>query len=265
LSAIVARTRRRRDGGSVTFVGAGPGDPDLLTLRALKLLQSADVVLYDALVSEEILGCIRRGAQRFAVGKRAGTSCVQQGEINRMLVALCASGKHVIRLKGGDPAIFARLAEETAALREAGYDFDIVPGITAASAAAAGAGVSLTERGIARRVQFVTAHARRDEPLKLDWASLADSAATTVLYMAREAAGRISAELIARGLDAKTPVLLMTDASRKTQQHLTVTLGEIEKGMTVLPVSAPLIAIFGAAMAEVKEIAIPRQAAARGH
>jgi uroporphyrin-III C-methyltransferase len=236
--------------GRVTFIGAGPGDPDLLTVRALRLLQTAEIVLYDALVSEEILACIRRGAQRFAVGKRAGTPCIRQDEINRMLVTLARQGKHVIRLKGGDPAIFARLAEETAALREAGLGYEFVPGITAASAAAAGAGVSLTERGTARRVQFVTAHARRGEELELDWASLADAKATTVLYMAREAARQISLELIMRGLSPKTPVLLMTDASRKTQQHVTVTLEELQQAVTALPASAPLIVIIGEAVEE---------------
>ena len=231
--------------GHVSFVGAGPGDPDLLTVKVLKRLRSADVVLYDALVSEEILGIVRRGAQRFAVGKRAGTPCVAQREINRMLVALCRKGRHVVRLKGGDPAIFARLGEEIEAVTKAGFAFDIVPGITTASAAAAYSGIALTERGFARRVQFVTAHARAGVALELDWASLADPDSTSILYMARAAAHEISQRLMERGLSKDTPVLLMTDVSRASQCHYRTRLADMAGDMHRLPSAAPLIVIIG--------------------
>ncbi|HXJ00568.1 MAG TPA: uroporphyrinogen-III C-methyltransferase, partial [Micropepsaceae bacterium] len=145
---------------AVFFVGAGPGDPDLLTVRALKLLRDADVVLYDALVSDAIIDMIPRAAQSFPVGKRAGAHCITQSEINRMMVRLAGPGRTLVRLKGGDPAIFGRLAEEIDALQQAGISFAIVPGITTASAAAAASGIPLTMRGSAARVQFVAAHAR---------------------------------------------------------------------------------------------------------
>ena len=231
--------------GYVYFVGAGPGDPDLLTMRAATLLRDADVVLYDALVSDEILACVRRGAQRFCVGKRAGTPCIAQDEINRMLVALCRKNRRVVRLKSGDPAIFGRLAEEIAAVRTAGFAYEIVPGITTAFAAASCAGIPLTERGRARRVQFVTAHMRAGEALNLDWASLADPQCTLVFYMGRGAAKDIAYHLISHGLAAETPVLLMTDASRPSEESLVVPLAAMALGVEQLPSKAPLIAIIG--------------------
>jgi uroporphyrin-III C-methyltransferase len=242
------------------FMGAGPGDPDLLTVRALKILQSADVVLYDALVSDAILALVPKGTRRFAVGKRAGTPCIAQAEINRMLVTLCRGGRRVARLKGGDPVIFGRLAEELAAVRAAGIAFEVIPGITTASAAAASYGISLTERGLSRRVQFVTAHARAGDRLELDWESLADPACTTVFYMAREAASMISETLIARGMNAESPALLMSNVSRPSQRHKAVSLSELAQAAEAFPPGAPLIILIGPAVHHPDAIRLPHEA-----
>ncbi len=241
----------------VFFVGAGPGDPDLLTRRAYKLLRDADVVLYDALVSDAILDLIPPGAQSFSVGKRAGALCITQNEINRMLVRLARPDQVLIRLKGGDPAIFGRLAEETAALENAGISFAIVPGITAASAAAAASGIALTMRGSARRVQFVTAHVRAGEELALDWRSLADAQATTVFYMARHSAGLIAERLTAHGLAPSTSVLLMSDVTHATQMRLRVSLSDVPEAVKKFPPGAPLIILVGEVTAAVSSAVAP--------
>jgi uroporphyrin-III C-methyltransferase len=233
----------------VFFVGAGPGDPGLLTVRALKLLKAADIVLYDALVGDAVLDLIPAGAQRIAVGKRAGVRGIAQSEINAMLVRLACPGRHLVRLKGGDPAIFGRLAEEISALEEAGLSYEVVPGVTAASAAAAACGVSLTMRGVARRVQFVTAHAQAGEDLQLDWQSLAANDATTVFYMARQSAPAIAERLIAHGLPADTPVLLMSDVSQPSEMGLRVSLSEIGAAIGKFPPGAPLVVLVGEAVA----------------
>jgi uroporphyrin-III C-methyltransferase len=229
----------------VYFVGAGPGDPDLLTVRAHNELRRADIVLYDALVGDAILELIPAHAQRFPVGKRAGLRSIAQSEINRMLVRSARPGFRLVRLKGGDPAIFGRLGEEIAALEEAGIAFTIVPGITAASAAAAASGISLTLRGSARRVQFVTAHARGDEALELDWPSLADPAATTVFYMARQSAALIAERLMAHGLKPNTPVLLMSDVSQECEMRLGVPLSRMPEAVKAFPPAVPLIILVG--------------------
>jgi uroporphyrin-III C-methyltransferase len=229
----------------VFFVGAGPGDPDLLTVRALKVLRKADIVLYDALVGDAILDLIPAQAQRLPVGKRAGLRSVPQSEINRMLIRLARSGRTLVRLKGGDPAIFGRLGEEIAALEEGGISFTIVPGITAASAAAAASGISLTLRGRARRVQFVTAHVRDGEKLELDWPSLADDSATTVFYMARQSAALIAERLMVHGLRPGTSVLLMSDVSHECEMRMRVPLSRLPDAVKDFPPAVPLIILIG--------------------
>ena len=229
----------------VLFVGAGPGDPDLLTVRALKALRTAHVVLYDALISDAILELIPRRVRRLCVGKRAGARCIAQTAINSLLVELANPGFTLVRLKGGDPAIFGRLGEEIAALEDAGIPFAIVPGITTASAAAAGAYIPLTLRGSARRVQFVTAHARAGEALELDWRSLADESATTVFYMARQSADEIANRLIEKGLHPQTPVLLMSDVSLESEMRLRVSLSKLPDAVHEFPPEVPLIIIVG--------------------
>lgn len=230
---------------NVTFVGAGPGDPDLLTVRALRLLQEADIVLYDALVSAEILALIRKGAQRICVGKRAGGHSIAQDAINRLLVKLARQGRHIVRLKGGDPTLFGRLGEEIAALQQAGLAFEIVPGITTASAAAARAGISLTERGRARRVQFATGHLRAGDGNAIDWRALADPQTTTVVYMGREAAAEISRAFIDAGLAPGTPVLLIANASRADEVQRAADLARLVDAVGSMPSGAPLILVIG--------------------
>jgi uroporphyrin-III C-methyltransferase len=229
----------------VLFVGAGPGDPDLLTVRALKSLQSAHVVLYDALVSDAILELIPRKVRRISVGKRAGGRCIVQSEINGLLVRLAQPGRALVRLKGGDPGIFGRLGEEIAALDAAKIPFSVVPGITTASAAAAASGIPLTLRGEARRVQFVTAHARAGEALQLDWRSLADASATTVFYMARQSAAEIAERLIENGLRRDTSVLLMSDVTHDTEMAVRVPLSELPHAVHAFPPEVPLIILIG--------------------
>jgi uroporphyrin-III C-methyltransferase len=182
----------------VWLVGAGPGDPDLLTRKAERLLAEADIVFYDALVGPGVLALIPEGTERVSVGKRAGRHSRDQGSINDLLLEAARTGRKVVRLKGGDPSVFGRSAEEIEHLAAQGVRTRICPGITAASAAVADAGVSLTLRGQARRLQFVTAHVRGDEPLDLDWAALADPNSTLAIYMGRAAAPRLARELLAR-------------------------------------------------------------------
>ncbi len=226
-------------------------------MRALRLLESADAVLYDALVSDAVLGLVKRGAKRFAVGKRAGAPCVTQGEINRMLVRMARPGRKLVRLKGGDPLIFARLGEEIDALRGAGISYEIVPGVTAASAAAAASGISLTTRGHARRAQFVTAHARAGDDLVLNWPALADEGATTVFYMARESAALIADKLMSHGLRATTPILLMSDVSRPSEMRIRASLCELPNAIERLPSEAPLIVLVGEATATASIAELP--------
>src|SRR4029077_18409833 len=183
LAALLAGATARQH-GSVTLVGAGPGDAELLTLRAVRALQSADVILFDDLVSPDVLDFARREARKMLVGKTGfGPSC-KQDDINSLMVSLAKQGKRVVRLKGGDPLIFGRAAEEIAACQAAHIVVDIVPGITAAQGAAAKLGLPLTDRERARRLQYVTGHARNGQlPNDLDWQSLADPATTTAIYM----------------------------------------------------------------------------------
>lgn len=204
--------------GEVWLVGAGPGDPDLLTRKAEKLIRAADIVFFDALVGPGILDLIPEGVERVSVGKRAGRHSKDQETINDLIVAAALAGRKVVRLKGGDPSIFGRSMEEMAALAAHGVTARICPGITAASAAAASAGLSLTLRGLARRLTFVTAHAREGETLELDWQALADPGATLAVYMGKSSAAMIAKRLIGHGLAGSTPVLAIENASLPTER-----------------------------------------------
>lgn len=199
--------------GSVWLVGAGPGDPDLLTRKAEKLIRAASIIFYDALVGKGVLALAPDSAKLVPVGKRSGRHSKDQRSINDMLVDAALAGEGVVRLKGGDVGIFGRAAEEMDALAERGIAVHICPGITAASAAAASAGISLTLRGLARKLVFVTAHAKAGEELDLDWQALADPKATLAIYMGKSAAATISRELKDAGLPGDTPVLLIENAS----------------------------------------------------
>jgi uroporphyrin-III C-methyltransferase len=217
--------------GSVTFVGAGPGAADLITLRGAKALAAADVVLYDSLVSPEMLKNCRTEAELIFVGKRAGKHFSIQTEINDLLVKHAKRGLRIVRLKGGDPAIFGRLGEESDVLRAAGIPYEIIPGVTAASASAAAAGISLTQRTIATSVVFAPGHecAGKEDEAKIDWAHLAKANTTFCLYMGVKRLTAVAAQLIAHGLPANTPLAVIRDASMPTQLITTGTLADAAK------------------------------------
>lgn len=195
----------------VTFVGAGPGDAELLTLKAVRALQAADVILFDDLVSDEVLELARREAKRILVGKRAGRPSCRQHEINDMMIGLAKAGRRVVRLKSGDPMIFGRAGEEIEVLDREGIAYDVVPGITAGIALASAFGVSLTHRDFARSVRFVTGHSRKGGlPEDIDWRAIADPSATTIFYMAGRTAGKIAKRLMSMGCSSQTPVVVAT-------------------------------------------------------
>jgi uroporphyrin-III C-methyltransferase/precorrin-2 dehydrogenase/sirohydrochlorin ferrochelatase len=214
--------------GSVTLVGAGPGDPELLTLRAVRALQSADVILHDDLVSREVLDFARREAKRMLVGKTGhGPSC-KQSEINTLMVGLAKSGRRVVRLKGGDPMIFGRAGEEIDACRKAGIAIEIVPGVTAAQGAASRLMLSLTHRNIARRVQYLTGHGDGGQlPDDIDWRSVADPAVTTVIYMPKKTLRAFVDHALAAGLDPATPALAITNATRPEETTVAAAIGAL--------------------------------------
>jgi len=236
--------------GRVTLVGAGPGDAELLTLKAVRALQAADVILFDDLVSEDVLELARREAKRMMVGKRArGPSC-SQADINDLMLKLARQGKHVVRLKSGDPMIFGRAGEEIAALEAAGVPVVVVPGISTANALAASIGVSLTHRDCAQSVRFVTGHARTGElPADLDWKGLADGKTSLVFYMGGRTGPRIADRLIAEGLSDATPVLVAWSVSRAEQGHRATTLGDLALETSAAQAGLPTIVCVGAAFA----------------
>ena len=236
--------------GQVVIVGAGPGDPELLTLKAMRELQAADVIVYDRLVGAGVLELARREARRIAVGKEGhGPSC-RQDDINALIVRLAREGQRVVRLKGGDPTIFGRAGEEVEACRSAGIPVAIVPGVTTAAAAAASLNLSLTHRDVARRVQFATGHDRHGRlPADLDLAALADPKATTCLYMAGRTATDLARKLIERGLPPGTAAVVMSNVSRRDEATLHGSVGELASGFTA-PGAGPVIVMIGAAMAQ---------------
>lgn len=237
----------RRAPGLVWLVGAGPGDPELLTLKALKVLQGADVVVHDGLVSAEILDLAPASARRISVAKRKSRHSYAQDEINRMLVAFALDGLEVVRLKGGDPFIFGRGGEELEACREAGVECRVVPGITTALAAGANAGAPLTHRGAAQAVTFVTGHAAKGEAPDLDWAALARPNHTVVIYMGLSTAGDIAERLTAAGRAAATPALIVENASRADERRIVTTLAGLAQAAEGL--SGPALLVVGEAMA----------------
>jgi uroporphyrin-III C-methyltransferase len=233
--------------GTVWLVGAGPGDPDLLTRKAERLIAAASVVFYDALVGPGVLALIPAHVRRVSVGKRSGRHSKDQGSINDLLLAAARNDEAVVRLKGGDPSVFGRSAEEVAHLRTRGITVQVCPGITAASAAAASVGASLTLRGSARRLQFVTAHARADEKLALDWAALADPGATLAVYMGREAAREVAQQLICHGMPADTPALVAVNVSLPEQRLLLTRLDLLSLGVASLAGDSPAVLLIGEA------------------
>jgi uroporphyrin-III C-methyltransferase / precorrin-2 dehydrogenase / sirohydrochlorin ferrochelatase len=235
--------------GSVTLVGAGPGDPDLLTVRALRALQSADAILFDDLVAKPILELARKDARIIDVGKRGYRTSCKQPDINAQLVDLARQGLKVVRLKSGDPLIFGRAGEEITACREAGIPIDVVPGITSAQGAAARLGVSLTHRDHARRLQFITAHDRHGQlPPDIDWSAVADAAATTVIYMPKRTLPELTAIAMAHGLDPETPALAVANATRADEWVLKSTVQNIAAKLQEASVDGPVLVMIGEAL-----------------
>lgn len=255
---------RKRPVGAVWLVGAGPGDPELLTIKALKALQAAEVVVHDGLVSDEILDLAPSTARRISVAKRKSRHSYAQDEINRMLVAFAQEGLNVVRLKGGDPFIFGRGGEELEACREAGVECHIIPGVTAALAASANAGAPLTHRGAAQAVTFVTGHAAAGAEPDLDWTNLAKANQTVVIYMGLSMAPGISARLIEAGRAGTTPALIVENASRADERRITTTLAGLPQAAS--DVAGPALLIVGEAMAlaQPTDIEIVSQVEARG-
>lgn len=232
MSARLQKSTDGRDpqGGRVTLVGAGPGDPDLLTIKAVRAMQEADVILFDALVSDEILAFAHAKAKRLLVGKRGHRPSCRQEDINDLMLKLARQGKHVVRLKSGDPVLFGRAGEEIAHLSAAGIPVSIVPGITSASAMAASLNVSLTHRHVAQSVRFITGHAKDGTiPNNLDWHALADSATTLVIYMGGRTRAAIAQRLIAEGLPEETPSVIVTSVSLPGEKRNFGTLGMLAR------------------------------------
>jgi len=226
--------------GEIALVGAGPGDPGLLTLRGLQIMQQADVVLYDHLVSAPVLDLVRRDADRICVGKRAGAHSVIQEETNQLMVELAQQGKRVVRLKGGDPFIFGRGGEELQVAVAAGIPFQVVPGITAAAGATAYAGIPLTHRDHAQSVTFITGHNRGGDA-GLDWADLARSRQTLAIYMGALKASDISQQLIAHGRAAETPVAVISRGTLPDQQVFSGSLQQLASLAQQAPLPALLV------------------------
>jgi uroporphyrin-III C-methyltransferase/precorrin-2 dehydrogenase/sirohydrochlorin ferrochelatase len=262
--ALVNRAPRDAETlGSVAIVGAGPGDPDLLTLRAAELLQRADVIVYDKLVGPEVLDRARRDAERIYVGKSRGNHAKTQDQINALLLRLARDGKRVVRLKGGDPFVFGRGGEELEFLRRRGVAVQVVPGITAAVACGAAAGIPLTHRGDAAAVTFVTGHGKDGEP-DLDWQALASARHTLVVYMGVATAPRTAARLIEHGLPASTPIAVIENGTRPDERVLTGRLGDLAQIISDEAVAGPAVIVIGevARRAEAAKIFAAPQAVA---
>jgi uroporphyrin-III C-methyltransferase/precorrin-2 dehydrogenase/sirohydrochlorin ferrochelatase len=243
------------DAGSVVLVGAGPGDPELLTLRAVRALQSADVILIDDLVAPEVLDFARREAKKMMVGKTGHGPACKQTEINDLMIKLARAGKRVVRLKGGDPMIFGRAGEEIAACRMANIPVEVVPGISAAQGAASRLLVSLTHRAHARRLQYVTGHDRNGRlPGDIDWRALADPGVTTIVYMPKKTLRALSARAIAEGLDAAIPAVAIANATRPDEIIVTGTIRDIADRIETAAPDGPVLVMIGKVLAEIAAV-----------
>jgi uroporphyrin-III C-methyltransferase/precorrin-2 dehydrogenase/sirohydrochlorin ferrochelatase len=243
---------RPSQAGSVVLVGAGPGDPELLTLRAVRALQSADVILIDELVAPAVLDFARREAKKMMVGKTGHGPACRQTEINDLMIKLARAGKRVVRLKGGDPMIFGRAGEEIAACRAANIAVEVVPGISAAQGAASRLLVSLTHRVEARRLQYVTGHDRDGRlPADIDWRALADPTATTIVYMPKKTLRELGARAIAAGLAPSTPAVAVANATRPEETMVAGTIADIADRVEADATDGPVLVMIGKVLAAV--------------
>lgn len=229
--------------GKVLLVGAGPGDPELLTLRAIKAINQADLILFDQLVSEEIRGLFPKNVPAFYVGKRKGDHSIAQKDLNGLLVKQARQGKTVCRLKGGDPFVFGRGGEELLVLRQAGVDAEVVPGVTAASGCTTYAGIPLTHRGLSQGCTLVTAHGETD--LHVNWQALAGLNHTLVFYMGVSKAPMIEQKLISAGMRKNTPVAVIENGCRADQRVITGTLETLNKNILINGIQSPALIVVG--------------------
>jgi uroporphyrin-III C-methyltransferase/precorrin-2 dehydrogenase/sirohydrochlorin ferrochelatase len=237
--------------GAVTLVGAGPGDPELLTLKALRALRAADAILYDDLVAPEILDYARREARLVQVGKQGHGSSVRQDEINALIVELAREGKRVVRLKGGDPLIFGRATEEIDACAAAGLPVEIVPGVSSAQGAAARLGLSLTQRCLARRIQFITGHDQGGTlPDDLNWTAIADPSAVTAVYMPKRTLSALLDAAVANGLAPDTPAVALVNATRPNEHVERGTVATLAEQTSSCPAQGPMVVLIGRAINE---------------
>jgi uroporphyrin-III C-methyltransferase/precorrin-2 dehydrogenase/sirohydrochlorin ferrochelatase len=235
----------------VSLVGAGPGDPELLTLKALRALQAADVILHDQLVSADVLALAPPHVERIDVGKKGYGRACRQGDINNLMIALANARRRVVRLKAGDPLMFGRLEEEITALEAVGIAFDVIPGISAAQGAAARLGVPLTRRRGARRFQAITGHASDGRlPGDFDWSGLADPKATTAVYMPKATIGVLCDELMRRGLPAEHPAVAVFDVTRADEVVLSASIATLPQHIAAIDSHAPCIILIGVAAAQ---------------
>lgn len=259
LRGDAASLRRRAEGpGKVTLVGAGPGDPDLLTLKAVKALQAADVVLFDDLIGDGVLELVHEKARCLAVGKRGGRASCRQQDIDDLMVKFARQGKHVVRLKSGDPMIFGRAGEEIARLRREGIAVEVIPGITAALAMASALGVSLTHRDHAQSVRFVTGHSRHGVlPDGLDWRGLADARTTLVVYMGGRTVGDLVARLVEAGLAPSTPAVAVRALSRPNEARWAGALDELAPAVADLGLDEPIVLAIGDSLRGAEAAVLP--------
>ena len=238
-----------RPEGRASLVGAGPGAADLLTVRAVRVLESADVVLYDKLVGPEILALVRPGARMIDVGKRCGRHTMNQAAINALIVRHARAGHHVVRLKGGDPFVFGRGGEELESLRAAGVPTQVVPGITAALATAADFGIPLTHRGTSRSLHLITAHGADDGLPEHDWSALARTGGTLAIYMGVRTLPLLAVRLLEAGLDPATPAIAVENASRPDERHVRAPLGGIAAAVAEAALEGPTLVLVGQVVA----------------
>jgi len=246
---LVTRSRRQilsmTNKGFVSLVGSGPGDPELLTVKALRLIQQADVVVFDRLVSSQILALIPHGVSQISVGKSAGKHCVPQEQINEIIVSLALSGRRLVRLKGGDPYIFGRGGEEALVLQQHGIPFEVVPGVTAAAGCSAYSGIPLTHRKLNSGIRFITGHQKNDEALNINWNKVADPDCTLVIYMGLANLQSICAELVRAGLPASTPAAAVHGGTTDHQQKVISTLSNLADDVTDAGLKSPVTTIIG--------------------